>query len=480
MAGFRIEGNTSGNVAEVDANNNLKTTLPSVVAQAGYVKLAGEISEATDPAGAVAHDIRMSSQGRLSVGQPVVFLNRVFNNTAIDTAVFNTAATTQTIVAGAGVVSLNGGSVTTVSTYSALKTNVFYPAYVDLGLYMVADVSLNVAPQVNNTVEIGLFQAATNAAPTDGVLFRYDSTGTLKAVLNNNGTEYTSAALTAPSSGVMHMYKIVLENDRALFYIDDACQAIIVAPTGLGFPTYANALPFQFRCINGGTAPASAVVPKLGSLFIGLQDSAGQYRPMEMLAALAGKMGSQGQEGHTQGSTALLTNSLAAGAGAAMTNTAASLGTGLGGQFAALPTLAVGTDGIVCSYQNPAATSAIPGKTLYIYGVTIQSAITTVLAGGPVVYEYSLAYGHTAVSLATTETLGTSKAPRRIALGLDNCGAPAANGAVGAIGQPVSRQFIAPIAVMPGEFVAVVAKNLGVVTTTGVVLFTVTFDAFWE
>jgi hypothetical protein len=55
-------------------------------------------------------------------------------------------------------------------------------------------------------------------------------------------------------------------------------------------------------------------------------------------------MSYQGQTGQTLGSTALYTNSQAAGAGAAMTNTTAALGSGLGGQFAALPTLAISTD----------------------------------------------------------------------------------------------------------------------------------------
>ena len=49
-----------------------------------------------------------------------------------------------------------------------------------------------------------------------------------------------------------------------------------------------------------------------------------------------------------------------------MTNTTAALGTGLGGQFSALPTLAVNTDGIICSYLNPIPTSAIPGKQMVI------------------------------------------------------------------------------------------------------------------
>jgi len=120
----------------------------------------------------------------------------------------------------------------------------------------------------------------------------------------------------------------------------------------------------------------------------------------------------------------------------------------------------------------------IPGKTLYIKGIKVQSAVTTVLAGGPVLYEYTLAYGHTAVSMATTDT-STTKSPRRVGVGF---GTYVLNAAVGTLGSPSGQYlpFGAPIAVNPGEFVAVTAKNLGLVTTTGVVLFLVTFDCYFE
>lgn len=85
-----------------------------------------------------------------------------------------------------------------------------------------------------------------------------------------------------------------------------------------------------------------------------------QAKAWAHVMAGAGGMSYQGQTGQTLGSTALYTNSLAAGAGAVMTNTTAALGSGLGGQFSALPTLAVGTDGIVSSYQVPVGTSAAP------------------------------------------------------------------------------------------------------------------------
>lgn len=149
----------------------------------------------------------------------------------------------------------------------------------------------------------------------------------------------------------------------------------------------------------------------------------------------------------------------------------------MGGQFAALPTLAVNTDGIVCSYQNPLGTIAITGKQLVITGVTVKAIVTTALVGNatPVIYFLSLAYGHTSVSLATTEAVN-AKAPRRIPLGLIQFAAAAA---VGAASETVQVKFDRPIPVYPGEFAAIAAKNVGVVTTTGVVTFLVTYDWGW-
>jgi hypothetical protein len=243
-------------------------------------------------------------------------------------------------------------------------------------------------------------------------------------------------------------------------------------------PLYAQSVPFQARCIHAAVAPALANTPKLGYVYIGLQDAASLGRGMVELAALAGKTGAQGQSGHTLGSTALMSNSQVVGTGFAATNTTAALGVGLGGQFALLPTLTAATDGILCSYLNPLATAAVPGKTLYIRGVKIQGLVTTVLAGGPLFMAYSLAFGHTAVTLAQAEGAGT-KAPRRVPLGWETYVATAPLGTLGSA-NGVVMAFDAPIAVNPGEYVAVVVKNFGTVTTTGVVTYLVSFNSFWE
>ena len=202
-----------------------------------------------------------------------------------------------------------------------------------------------------------------------------------------------------------------------------------------------------------------------------------------LVVGAAGLASAQGTQGNTQGTTALYSNSLAAGAGAAMTNTAASLGTGLGGQFSAQPTLTVGTDGIVCSFQIPQGSVTVKPQVFMCTGVKIHGAVTTALTGGPVVYAYSLAYGHTAVSMATAEgtsftTNPTTKAPRRVPLGFETYAAAAA---VGILGSPAGIYMPFPdgVAVNPGEFVAVCAKNLGTVTTAGVITLHVTLTGYW-
>jgi hypothetical protein len=164
----------------------------------------------------------------------------------------------------------------------------------------------------------------------------------------------------------------------------------------------------------------------------------------------------------------------------ALTNTTAAF-TGLGGIAAVLPTLAAASDGIVFSYQNPVPTINITGRNLVIRGVKAQGAVSVVLAGGPVIYAYAVAFGHTAVSLATGETASfataTTHAPRIVPLGIESY---AATAAVGTLGAGATLQLANPIVVRPGEFVAIVARNIGTVTTTGAITITAVFDAYWE
>ena len=78
--------------------------------------------------------------------------------------------------------------------------------------------------------------------------------------------------------------------------------------------------------------------------------------------------------------------------------------------------------------------------------------------------QWSLAFGHTAVSLAQTETAsfatGTTKAPRRIALGFSSWAVGAGIGAQPQDGQIFIDLGDSPVYVNAGEFVALVGKFL--------------------
>lgn len=123
----------------------------------------------------------------------------------------------------------------------------------------------------------------------------------------------------------------------------------------------------------------------------------------------------QGLSGGTMGSLANYANN-ANPTAAVPTNTTAALGTGLGGQFWETDTLAVNTDGIIDSYQVPAASANYSGKRLSIRGVKINTFVQTALTGGGYNEVWTLVFGHTAVSLATAEA-ATTKARRAIVIG---------------------------------------------------------------
>jgi hypothetical protein len=355
---------------------------------------------------------------------------------------------------------------------------------------------LNVSAQVpngaqaNQTIEIGLFQATLNGAapgaPTDGVYFRYNTSGELRGYVMFNGTETGTAPITPPSTSAVHDYLIVANTDAALFYIDNILVGVITLLTGAptqGQPFQAASQPFTMRVFNAASPPALAPILKVTDVYISELGPDNQA-PWSHQKAGFGHMAYQGQNGHTQGSTANLGNAALAAA-SALSNTAVGTGNpaGLGGYSHDLATLAAGTDGIVTSYQNPAPAAGITGRNLIITGVWVHSIVDAALTGGPLAFLYSLAYGHTAVSLATTESAsfatGTTKAPRRIALGVEGCAAAAAAGTL-LSPQGIYRQFVSPIVIAPGEFVAVVARQLGTVASAGSVLHAVGFDGYFE
>ncbi len=457
--------------AGVNSNRQLSITSARDGGTLGEVQIVG---------GASGLPTYVDQGNRLSVTLTTPLWDDTFNATAQNTAKYRAPVTTQTVTYTAGYVTLNGSAITTANSNSAYQSYRAFPLYSKSELRVNFSTLITTAPQANNVIEIGLFTATLPgaAAPADGCFFRYNASAELRGVCSYNATETQTAAITAPSANVNHDYVISVQTNTVQFIIDDTRVGILTlltdAPTE-GQPMAQATVPVSMRTYIGATPPSSATQVRVSDIFV-TQVGGFPNRQWEHAKAGYGHMLSQGQNGGTMGSTALYTNSLAAGAGVAATNTTAALGSGLGGQFAIQPTLAVPTDGIIASFQNPVGSVTQTPRNLIITGVKIDGIVTTVLVGGPVYYLWSLAYGHTAVSLATAEA-ATAKAPRRIPLGIQTYVVTAP---VGTLGQTVSMSFQSPIVVAPGEFVQLVAKNVGTVTSAGVITTISSFNGYWE
>lgn len=423
-----------------------------------------------------------SSDYRLRVGMDTIILDDTFNGlTQNTTKWFYTFATMTAAMPGAG--TLNFGTVqgTAVTHGALIRSFQYMPLFGASGLAIEVHVGQFTAALVANEVFlIGMSNASVaGTEPTDGVWLQFTASG-LVLVLKYNGTTTQSGVLetnAAMSLGALYHYCIVLGNSEVEVWKDDVLLGEMAIPTSTSQPFLQGALPAFMQKYCTGTVSNTNTM-RVSDITISQIDIL-TNKDWGVARSLAGKSGFVGQNGQTQGKTTIWANNTAPTA-VALTNTTAAFA-GLGGIAAVLPTLAAASDGIVFSYQNPVPTINITGRNLVIRGVKVQGAVSVILAGGPVVYAYAVAFGHTAVSLATTETAtfanNTTHAPRIVPLGIETY---AATAAVGTLGAGATLQLANPIVVRPGEFVAIVARNIGTVTTTGAITITAAFDSYWE
>jgi hypothetical protein len=472
-------GSSEAGKANVTPDFQLEVSPTLVEEKSGFVTFTAENDAGLVTGTRYTLSPEVTGDFRLRTGVDQMLFNELFPGAALNTGLWTSPVTTATLTVAGGFANLNAAGSLASGAVARLSTYRHFPCYKSYTTYFEMEVNFTNLPVAGNVCEWGAFLSTGTSAPTDGALFRVNSTGEFRAVINNNGTEIQSSTLDFTALvDVNHTraFLIYIMSNKAFFWIDNQLVATLDAPAATGTITSSQNLPLTFRNYNS-SAISSAQIMKVSMVNVTLADM-NTSKPWNDIISGAGGNAFQGQTGGTLGSTALYTNSLAPTAGAAMTNTTAALGSGLGGQFSALPTLAVNTDGIVSSFQVPLGTAAYPGKTLYARSINVSALVTTVLVGNatPLTYIYSVAFGHNAVSLATTET-ATTKAPRRKVLGINQFPAAAT---AGTIATPISSNFDVPIAIQPGEFVQIVAKNVGAVTTTGVVTFLIDIDGYFE
>jgi hypothetical protein len=478
-------GATEANVT----NQNLAVTLPLVLAQSGYTRSVSEVDEGFVTGTARVLQTEASEDFRLRTETDTVLDAHIFNELAQMTGKHKLFNTTMTGTFPGGGFTTNGSAIVTANTGLLLQTYQAFPVISGAQLNIYLKVKFNTAFLATNmTTDIGLTlnPAAAPYAPTDGVGLRMDSTGLYGFSVYNGGTPQTTSpfkiiaagANWAPVIGNEYDFLVTLTEQIAIFWLDqrDGRGPVIVGtiaePLGTGRLFMSGSLPLSIRQSIGGTAASTAQ----GITVVSYAVNHGGFDNMrnEVVSAAVITGGQQGQQGHTQGGLSNYTNNLPAGAGVVLSNTTAAA-TGEGGQVSVQPTLAAGTDGILFFYTNPAPTVNITGRQQLIKSVKISGLVTTALVGGPVNYFFSVCYGGTAVSLATTES-ATTKAHRRIFIGQQSYATAAA---VGVVGNDVVMNFVDGLPLNPGETLVIAAKNLGTVTSAGVITFGVGVDMAW-
>lgn len=476
MAGIRIEGNTSGNVAEVDASNYLKVVTPSTVSGAGYVKVTFPQDDGSITGSPTFSAMKVTEEGVLSTGASTNMALYNFVTTSQNTGDIKYTSSTMTANQSGGFLNINNGLATGSGNYVTVSTNRYFSLQGDGDLHLEITGQISGMPPSNQIFEVGLFVPTAGVVPADGAFFRLTSSGCV-GVISYGGTETTTSLLvTSITANTNGEYRISAGQRAVEFFMNGVLIGTISTPNAQAVPYQTMALPMTWMCRNSGVVTGGTTM-KIGTAHV-TQETLATYKPWSYQQAGQGNA-YQGQDGDTMGSNAAYSNAALAAA-AALTNTTA-LVTGLGGVGLILPTLTAGTDGIFCGYQNPTGSTTQPPKTLMITGVSVSMGVQTVLAGGPLNYVVGIAFGSTALSLATTETAsftsGTTKAPRRVPVGTLNCAATAAAGT--ALGT-VSYKFGSPIVVHPGEFFSITLRNVGTVTTTGAVICAALVDHYYE
>lgn len=488
-----LVGGTSGNKAEVDSNNNTKVILPNVPAQVGSVRNFSENDPGTVTGTPYLKSPEVSNDYRLRVGTDTLLFGDTFNATAQNTALWKYAFTTMTMTQSSGFLNINSAGTSTVaSNYASLQSWQHFPLFGTAPLYVEFTGQITMTPTANEIYVSGLGIPGAATEPTDGVYWRLTSAG-LYGVLKYNGTETVSSLLRTTNDIELNTnskYVMSIGEREIEWWVDDVLLGETEVPNANGQPFITTALPIFMMKYNSSTIGSSPnMIVKVGDVTVSLADFNTGKSWSHQLAGM-GMYAYQGQDGGTMGQTTTFTNSTNPTT-AAPSNTAltANLPSGLGGLGLATLWNLAATDMIMLSYQNPAGGVNQTPRNLYITGVRISplsytAAWTAPAAGGHALL-WGIAFGHTAVSLATTDTssfaTNTTKSPRRKSLGITTW----ATGAT-AIGTSPDRGDIyvtynTPLVINPGQYIAIVCRMLnGAATASGGLYYTVDFDGYFE
>jgi len=399
-----------------------------------------------------------------------------FNHSVLNTATYSVVTSTMTTAFSGNGLVLNAGSSVASAAVARVQTYKNFFQYGTYPLYFETMVKFSVAPTSNNVCEFGLGFATGTSAPTDGVYFKIDNSGSLVGVVNFNGTETTTSALTAPTPNEFRHYLIVSSTEVVEFWINGVLEASLSRAATEPSLSLSLSQPVLFRNYNSG-ATGVAQLMTIGSLFISMGDL-GNNKPWSYQVSSMGLGPLSAPHGTAATQLQNYANS-AAPTSATLSNTAAGYST-LGGQFQFTAVAGSESDYALFGYVLPAGTSLVPGRNFFITGMTIDTYnMGAAVATTSTLLQWGLGLGSTAVSLATTDsgTAGT-RAPRRYLIGAQSF---LVGAAVGAKADTLYFNPATPLMAEAGTFIHVILKMpVGTATASQVIRGIVSINGFFD
>lgn len=515
MAGFRIEGNTSGNVAEVAGTNQLKI-IPEIdatnhAANIGGVRIYSEndqgLAAGTGTLAPYLMSVETSDEYRQRIETDILLDEEAFVYTAQNFTKHGMYATTYAptwTLTGFNTNpgnSLGAGAAVLFRTYKTFSIVGTETLSLDMEAAFVF--ASGAALPANTIIELGFGLTAVTTPYDffDGVYLRLTPSGAYLIIRNNSATDSATSAnfyapdgtgttIWQPVSGRKYQFILYAMTRSIELWISDPVTGLtwlagdVNTPAGYGQPTASAALPVAVRQYQA-SAPSVASQITLGRYSVRRGGQLIATGLGESINRIGDNINSPGTLTTTANQT-ITTGSITRPAAATPTNTTSLLAS-LSGIVVEQPYLASGTDGIIMSYLNPAVqvavgTTFLPTRRLRIDGVRIGSFVAAVLTGGPFVRNWYLAYGSTSLSLqGVASDTATTKAYRRIQLDLTQAyPATAAASTVPSQTGSTYMQFQNPIYINPGEYVALVGFNTGTVASVGNIQHNISFDYAWE
>lgn len=475
----------------LDQAGNVKTALTLDPQYTGGVRIFSENDAGMATGKPSLQSPEVDADFRFRVSQDLILDDESFNYTAQNTGKHYYSTTGLVNTWSAGNLTTNSSSITTVNSGSVFATYATFPNSGTQTLSADVELAFSNQPVSNTFIEFGLGIPGSHlVAPLDGVFMRLTSAG-LIGVASNNGTETLVNFPLSGGTGIWEYvpekkYQFIIYHDsvKASFWVNDGVTTKLLGeiplPAGQGRMTMGQGLQFFIKHRIVGGAAGGILQAKVGAYNVRLGGSNLSSTISTQGNRIYGSY--QGISGGTMGGLSTYPNSTNPIA-AAPSNTAltANLPGGLGGQGAVIAAAAAATDGIWGSYQVPPVSANSGNRRLVIRGVQLDlinlgAAVATTATS----IQFSLAYGHTAVSLAMTDG-AASKSPRRLPLGFATWPVGAAIGAQPQAGKITLDLGDAPVFVNRGEFVALVGKFLvGTATASQVINFTWTLIYGWE